>query len=132
MIIFETTFEASFIFWGSWGCIKNWLELKIKQLLETHCRIDPLLRMKRRYLVHFIDDEVRDLQVSVDDPVHLEVVVVLAERVDQGFGNLQKFLLCVPKNYGFILFFIYIECILMWSLVNVISVIIMWSHFIDI
>ncbi len=33
MIIFEstlTTFEASFIFWGSWGSIKNWLELKIK------------------------------------------------------------------------------------------------------
>ncbi len=24
-----TTFEASFIFWGSWGSIKNWLELKI-------------------------------------------------------------------------------------------------------
>jgi hypothetical protein len=33
MIIFEltlTTFEASFIFWGSWGSIKNWLELKIE------------------------------------------------------------------------------------------------------
>jgi hypothetical protein len=36
MIIFEstlTTFEASFIFWGRSGSIKNWLELKIKPLL---------------------------------------------------------------------------------------------------
>ncbi len=33
MIIFETTLttiEASFIFWGTWGSIKNWLELKIE------------------------------------------------------------------------------------------------------
>jgi hypothetical protein len=33
MIIFEstlTTFEASFIFGGSWRSIKNWLELKIE------------------------------------------------------------------------------------------------------
>ncbi len=33
MIIFEsilTTFEASFIFWASWGSIENWLKLKIK------------------------------------------------------------------------------------------------------
>ncbi len=38
MIILEstlTTFEASFIFWGSWGSIKNWLELKIEPPLAT-------------------------------------------------------------------------------------------------
>jgi hypothetical protein len=32
MIIFETilaTFEASFMFLGSWGSSKNWLKLKI-------------------------------------------------------------------------------------------------------
>ncbi len=36
IIIFEsifTVFEASSIFWGSWGCSINWLELKIKPLL---------------------------------------------------------------------------------------------------
>ncbi len=38
--------------------------------------------------MHFVYNEVRDLKVSVDDPVHLEVVVVLAERIDQGLGNL--------------------------------------------
>ena len=41
--------------------------------------------------MHFVYNEVRDLKVSVDDPVHLEVVVVLAERIDQGFGNLLQF-----------------------------------------
>jgi hypothetical protein len=36
MIIFEstlTTFKESFIFLGSWGSIKNWLELKIESPL---------------------------------------------------------------------------------------------------
>ncbi len=42
MIIFEstlTTFEANFIFWGSWGSIKNWLELKIEPLLADLARV---------------------------------------------------------------------------------------------
>ncbi len=30
-----TTFDASFIFWGSWGSIKNWLELKIEPSLAN-------------------------------------------------------------------------------------------------
>jgi hypothetical protein len=38
--------------------------------------------------VHLVDDEVGDAQVSVYDPVRLEVVVVLAERIDQSLGNL--------------------------------------------
>ncbi len=44
MIIFEsnlTTFEASFIFWGSWGSIKNWLELKIKPPLADLALLNP-------------------------------------------------------------------------------------------
>jgi hypothetical protein len=41
MIIFEstlTTFEASFIFRGSWGSIKNWLELKIEPPLADFAK----------------------------------------------------------------------------------------------
>ncbi len=44
MIIFEstlTTFEASFIFWGSWGIIKNWLELKIEPPLADLALLNP-------------------------------------------------------------------------------------------
>ncbi len=44
MIIFEstlTTIEASFIFWGSWGSIKNWLELKIKPPLADLALLNP-------------------------------------------------------------------------------------------
>ncbi len=44
MIIFESTlstFEASFIFWGSWGSIKNWLELKIKPPLADLALLNP-------------------------------------------------------------------------------------------
>jgi hypothetical protein len=44
MIIFEstlTTFEASFIFWGSWGSIKNWLELKIEPPLADLALLNP-------------------------------------------------------------------------------------------
>jgi hypothetical protein len=44
MIIFEstlTTFEASFIFCGSWGSIKNWLELKIKPSLADLALLNP-------------------------------------------------------------------------------------------
>ncbi len=44
MIIFEstlTTFEASFIFWGSWGNIKNWLELKIEPPLADLALLNP-------------------------------------------------------------------------------------------
>ena len=40
--------------------------------------------------MHLVHNEVGHLKVSIDDPVHLEVVVVLAERVDQSFGNLNK------------------------------------------
>jgi hypothetical protein len=38
--------------------------------------------------MHFIYYEIRDEEVSVDQPVDLEVVVVFAEWVDQSFGNL--------------------------------------------
>jgi hypothetical protein len=44
MIFFEstlTTFEASFIFWGSWGSIKNWLELKIEPPLADLALLNP-------------------------------------------------------------------------------------------
>jgi hypothetical protein len=44
MIIFESTltnFEASFIFGGSWGSIKNWLELKIEQPLADLTLLNP-------------------------------------------------------------------------------------------
>ncbi len=44
MIIFEsilTTFEASFIFWGSWGSIKNWLKLKIEPPLSNLALLNP-------------------------------------------------------------------------------------------
>jgi hypothetical protein len=44
MIIFEstlTTFVASFIFWGSWGSIKNWLELKIEPRLANLASLNP-------------------------------------------------------------------------------------------
>ncbi len=44
MIIFEsilTTFEASFIFRGSWGSIKNWLELKIEPPLADLALLNP-------------------------------------------------------------------------------------------
>jgi hypothetical protein len=44
MIIFEstlTTFEASLIFWGSWGSIKNWLEHKIEPLLADLALLNP-------------------------------------------------------------------------------------------
>ncbi len=44
MIIFEstlTTFEASFIFWGSWGSIKNWFELKIEPPLADLALLNP-------------------------------------------------------------------------------------------
>jgi hypothetical protein len=44
MTIFEstlTTFEASFIFWGSWGSIKNWLELKIEPPLADLALLNP-------------------------------------------------------------------------------------------
>ncbi len=44
MIILEstlTTFEASFVFWGSWGSIKNWLELKIEPPLVDLALLNP-------------------------------------------------------------------------------------------
>ncbi len=44
MIIFKstlTTFEESFIFWGSWGSIKNWLELKIEPALADLACLNP-------------------------------------------------------------------------------------------
>jgi hypothetical protein len=44
MIIFEstlTTFEASFIFCGSWGSIENWLELKIEPPLADVALLNP-------------------------------------------------------------------------------------------
>jgi hypothetical protein len=44
MIIFEltlSTFEASFTFRGSWGSIKNWLELKIKPPLADLALLNP-------------------------------------------------------------------------------------------
>jgi hypothetical protein len=44
MIIFEstlTTFEASFIFRGSWGSIKNWLEHKIQPPLADTALLNP-------------------------------------------------------------------------------------------
>ncbi len=44
MIIFDstlTTFEASFIFWGSWGSIKNWLKLKIEPPLADLALLNP-------------------------------------------------------------------------------------------
>ncbi len=44
MIIFEstlTTFEASLLFWGSWGSIKNWLELKIEPPLADLASLNP-------------------------------------------------------------------------------------------
>ncbi len=44
MIIFEsilTTFEASFIFWASWGSIENWLELKIEPPLANLASLNP-------------------------------------------------------------------------------------------
>ena len=40
------------------------------------------------YQMHFINNEIGDEEVSVDQPVDLEVVVVFAEWVDQSFGNL--------------------------------------------
>jgi hypothetical protein len=44
MIIFKstlTTFEASFMFCGSLGSIKNWLELKIKAPLADLACLNP-------------------------------------------------------------------------------------------
>ncbi len=44
MIIFESTlitFEACLIFWGSWGSIKNWLELKIEPPLTDLALLNP-------------------------------------------------------------------------------------------
>jgi hypothetical protein len=44
MIIFEsilTPFEASFIFCGSWGSIKNLLELEIKPPLADLALLNP-------------------------------------------------------------------------------------------
>jgi hypothetical protein len=44
MIIFEsilTTFEVSFIFGGSWGSIKNFLELKIEPPLADLALLNP-------------------------------------------------------------------------------------------
>ncbi len=44
MIIFEltlTTFESSLIFWGSWGSIKNWLEIKIEPPLADLALLNP-------------------------------------------------------------------------------------------
>jgi hypothetical protein len=44
MIIFEstlTTFEASFIFCGSWGSLKNFLELKIEPPLADLALLNP-------------------------------------------------------------------------------------------
>jgi hypothetical protein len=38
--------------------------------------------------MHFINNEIGDEEVSVDQPVDLEVVVVFAEWIDQSFGNL--------------------------------------------
>jgi hypothetical protein len=40
------------------------------------------------YQMHFINNEIRDEEVSIDQPVDLEVVVVFAEWIDQSFGNL--------------------------------------------
>ncbi len=40
------------------------------------------------YQMHFINNEIGDEEVSVDQPVDLEVVVVFAEWIDQSFGNL--------------------------------------------
>jgi hypothetical protein len=44
MFIFEstlTTFEASFIFLGSWGSIKNWLDFKIEPPLADLALLNP-------------------------------------------------------------------------------------------
>ncbi len=44
MIIFKsilTTFEASFIFWASWGSIENWLEFKIEPPLANLALLNP-------------------------------------------------------------------------------------------
>lgn len=48
-----------------------------------------VLDQLRMLVMHFVDDHVRDLQIAVDDPVHLEVVVVLAEGVDERLGHLE-------------------------------------------
>jgi hypothetical protein len=48
--------------------------------------------------VHLVDDEVGGEKVPVDEPVHLEVVVVLTERIDQGLGHLGTVLhACTPS-----------------------------------
>jgi hypothetical protein len=36
-----TTFEASFIFRGSWGIIKNWLKLQIEPPLADLALLNP-------------------------------------------------------------------------------------------
>jgi hypothetical protein len=51
----------------------------------------PVLSVKmfhQTYQMHFINNEIGDEEVSVDQPVDLEVVVVFAEWIDQSFGNL--------------------------------------------
>ncbi len=57
MIIFKstlTTFEASFIFWGSCGSFKNWLELKIKPPLADLALLNPWNTLyQSNYLVLF-------------------------------------------------------------------------------
>ncbi len=40
--------------------------------------------------MHFVDDEVGDEEVTVDQEVDLEVVVILAERIDQSLSNLRN------------------------------------------
>ena len=39
--------------------------------------------------MHFVHNEIRNLEVSVNDPVHVKVVVILAERVDEGLSNFE-------------------------------------------
>ncbi len=40
------------------------------------------------YLVHLVHDEIGHLEVAVDHGIHLEVVVVFAEGIDQSFCHL--------------------------------------------
>ncbi len=80
MIIFEsilTTFEASFIFWASWGSIENWLELKIEPPLANLALLNPWNTL---YKKHFF-------QILTKSYMLCEVIKSVA---GQNFSNLHN------------------------------------------
>ena len=39
--------------------------------------------------MHFINNQVRNLQISVNNPVAFEIIIILSERIDQRLSDLQ-------------------------------------------